>query len=192
MRRVVTALVLVMMAVALAACSSSTSTESTTSTTTATVATSGSSVTAATTATGTDVLSPTQVVASGEMFPTDSASVPQAILDNIAAGKPMLVFFYDPTTKVTTDERKAVNATIKKYRGQIELMAFDYTRGLDSDSSDTTLSANVSKIELLANLLKINTTPYIVFVDAYGRITYRFAGYTDHVLLEREALRATE
>jgi len=44
----------------------------------------------------------------------------------------------------------------------------------------------------MVGLLKINTTPYIVFVNANGQITYRFAGFVDRGLIEREIMRATQ
>ena len=191
MRRVVTALVLVMAAGTLAACSAAPTADNTTGTT------SGTQIPAATApaapsqaATGNDILSPTEVVAAGETFPTESASVPKAVLANLAAKKPMLVYFYDPTTHVAADQRKEINAAIKKYRGTIELVTFNYTAALAS--KDASLPAELNKAELMTGLLNVHTTPYMIFVDRYGRVTYRFAGFTDRKLLEREVLRATE
>ena len=194
MRRVVTALVLVMVAGTLAACSSPAATTDTSGSTAGTPApvVAAPPAAASSTATGNDILSPTEVVSEGEMFPTDPTSVPKAVLDNLSASKPMLVYFYDPTTKVSGDQRKQIDSAIKKYRGTIELMTFNYTVGLATPSAGTTLPAEVNKAELMTGLLKVHTTPYIIFVDRYGRITYRFAGYVDHKLLEREVLRATE
>jgi hypothetical protein len=200
MRRVVTALTLVVAAVALAACSSAPTSSAPNPTTTAAnsapvaaaqAAASGSSGQPANANSSGDILSPVQVVAPGEMFPTDPASVPQAVLDNITAKMPMLVFVYDPTTNVAADERKEINAAISKYRGEIQLMTFNYRAGVVA-STTTSLPPEVAKAELMVGLLKVNTTPYIVFVDRYGRVTYRFAGYVDRDLLEREVQRATE
>jgi hypothetical protein len=196
MRKIVTALALVVAAVALAACSSggSTTTSGTSGTSAGTPvpAATAPAASGASVATGTDILSPVQQVTPGEMFPTDAAAVPKAILDNITAKKPMLVYIYDPTTNVASDQRKEINTAIAKYRGTIELMTFNYTTGLQSTGASATLPAEVNKAELMMGVLKVNTTPYMVFVDRYGRITYRFAGFTDHDLLEREVLRATE
>jgi hypothetical protein len=193
MRRVVTGLALVVAAFALAACSSGATTDNTTGTSAGTpVAASVAPAASSSASTNTDVLSPTQPVAPGEMFPTDPAAVPQAMLDNLAAKKPMLVYIYDPKTNVAADQRKAINSAIKKYRGTIELMTFNYTTGMSSTNASGTLPAEINKAELMTGLLKVNTTPYMIFVDRYGRITYRFAGYTDSALLEREVLRATE
>jgi hypothetical protein len=194
MRRVVTALALVVAAGALVACSSS-------PTSTTTGASSGTAVpvvsvpaaaSGSQAGTNTDILSPTAVVTPGEMFPSDPASVPQAVLDNLTAKKPMLVYFYDPSTSVAADQRQEINAAVKKYSGSIKLVTFDYTVALGSTTTSSTLPAEVNKAVLMTGQLKVNTTPYIVFVDRYGRITYRFAGFTDRGLLVREVLRATE
>ena len=80
---------------------------------------------------------------------------------------------------------------MKQHVGAIELVSFDYTTGLTADSA-TTLPAEVDKVERLAGLLKINTTPYILFVDASGKITHRFSGFADRSLLEREVMRAIQ
>jgi len=143
-------------------------------------------------ATNADILSPTQPVAEGEMFPTDPNAVPTAVLANLTAKKPMLVFYYDPTTKVAADTRKQIDAALKKHVGAIELVAIDYTAGLGSGTATATSSPEVDKAELMAGVLKVKTTPYLIFVDAEGRITYRFAGYVDRMLIEREVQRATE
>jgi len=192
MRRVVTALVLVSVAVALVACSSA----GPTTTTSAPVPASGGAVVPATAPaagnpTG-DILSPVPASTPVQAFPTDPASVPQVVLDNLAAHKPMLVFFYDPGTHVSDDQRTEINAALKKYIGAIELVSFDYTTGVPVGSATTTLPAEIDKAERMVGLLKINTTPYIVFVNANGQITYRFAGFVDRGLIEREIMRATQ
>ena len=40
--------------------------------------------------------------------------------------------------------------------------------------------------------LKVQHAPYLLFVDRYGRITGRYAGYVDRKLIELEILRATQ
>lgn len=190
MRRVVTALVIVSAAFALAACSSATPTTGTTGTPAAVVP--AVPVAATPVAASGDILSPTETVVPGETFPTDSSTVPSSVLTVLDANKPMLVFWYDPTTKVAADQRKDINTAMAKYPGQITLVALDYTAGLPSIESSANLPLETQKLELLAAALRVNTTPYILFVDQYHRITYRFAGFTDALLLEREILRATQ
>lgn len=193
MRRVVTALVLVVGASMLAACTSGGATGGTTGTGTPTqptapVASSSGSVPS----TNTDILSPTQPVKEGEMFPTDANAVPAAILANLQAKKPMIVYYYDPTTNVAANEAKELDAALKKFKGEIELMSFDYTLGLPSGTATASGDPEVDKGELLSGVLGIKTTPYLVFVDSSGRVTYRFAGYVDRMLIRREVLRAVD
>jgi hypothetical protein len=190
MRRVVTLFVIVMAALALTACGAAPAdTTTTTGTPPAGVPAVTPAAAAAAAPTG-DTNSPTQTVVPGEMFPTDPSSVPSAVLTLLAAKRPLMVVWSDPTTKVSKDQRAEADATLSKYRGMIDLVALDYTVGLNTGGAK--LDAETQKMELLAAALKVNTTPYIVFVDRYGRITYRFAGYTDRMLLRREVVRATQ
>lgn len=188
MRRVVIALVLIMVAVSLVACSSGGATSTTDTQVPATGATPPAATPAAAPAQG-DNLSPLPSSASAA-FPTDPASVPQAVLDDLVAHKPMLVFWFDPTTNVSTDQRAEIDVVLKKYVGAIELVSFDYTSGIPVGGS--TLPAEIDKSERMTGLLNVNTTPYIVLVDSNGQITHRFAGFVDRGLLEREVLRATQ
>jgi len=192
MRRVVTALVLFTVAMALVACSSDSGTATTPTTPTTGTAVAVPAGTAAATTGAKDIYSPTQTVSADERFPSDKSVVPSAIVTDLAAGKPMIVFYYDPTTKVSSEQRKEIDAAMKKYRGTIDLFALDYTAGVGSTVTSTSLSPEVQKIELLSSALKVNTTPYIVLVDAAGRVVYRFAGFVDRTLLSREVLRATQ
>jgi len=137
-----------------------------------------------------DVLSPLPAN-TPDVFPTDAASVPKAVIDNLTAKKPMLVFWYDPSTNVSDDERDEIDAVLKKYAGLITLVSFDYTVGIPEGSASTTLPAEIDKAERMTGLLKVTTTPYLVFVNANGQITWRFSGFVDRGLIEREVMRAT-
>jgi len=190
MRRVVTALIIVMVGSALAACGGAPADDGTTGT--PAVTPTATPAAAAPAAPQGDINSPTQTVVPNEMFPTDPSSVPSAVLTKLTAKRPLMVYFYDPTTSVTKDQRVEVDVAMKKYRGTIDLVALDYTTGIVPEGSNMSLDAETQKLSLLSAALKVNTTPYIVFVDRYGRITYRFAGFTDRILLGREVLRATE
>jgi len=191
MRRVVTGLVMLMVAMALVACSAPADTG------TAGTPAAGTPVVPAVTGTNAapsgDVLSPTQTVGVNDMFPTDVGTVPTAIAADLTAKKPMLVFYYDPTLKASDDQRDEIDRAMKKYRGTIDLFALDFTKGiLPSGASSTTLNPETQKVELLSAALGITTTPYIVLVDSSGRVVYKFAGFVDRQLLTREILRATE
>lgn len=189
MRRVVTALVLVMVAGMFVACSSPDA-----STTTGTpVPAAGVPAPAPTSAAAQgDILSPLPASVPIKKFPIDPASVPTLVLENLTARKPMLVFWFDPTTKVSADQRVEINAVIRKYVGHIDFFSFDYTTGIPAGSAEMTLPIEIDKAERMTGLLDVNTTPYIVFVDASGQITHRFAGFVDRGLIEREVMRVTQ
>jgi hypothetical protein len=184
MRRVVAALVLVAVAASLAACGGG---DTAATTPAATEPTAAVGVPAA--APVGDTKSPNEVV-SNEQFPTDKTQVPQAILDRLGAKQPMLVFFYDSTQIITSRQREEVDAVVDKYRGLIDLVVYDVEAGIGS--SETTRDAEAQKAFSMAGLLGIKHTPYTLFVDRAGRVTGRFTGFADRVLLEREVLRATE
>ncbi len=194
MRRVVTVLMIVMVATALVACGGAPAATTTTSPTPAPVARANQpAVTGQTGAAAPgDIYSPTQTVTPGETLSKDAAVVPASVLANVAAKKPMLLFWYDSTTKVATDQVKEITSALKKYTGAIELVSIDYTVGLPSTNTTAPAGSETAKIALFARSLRISTTPYIVFVDQYGRITYRFAGIVDSGLLVREVMRATQ
>jgi hypothetical protein len=122
------------------------------------------------------------------MFPTDAATVPSSVLTALGTKRPLLVFWYDPTTTATDRERASIEVMMDKYAGTIDVIELDYTLGL----AGGTLNAETQKLEFLAAALGVKTTPYILFVDANGRITYRFAGWVDSGLLSREVIRATQ
>jgi thioredoxin-related protein len=194
MRRVVTVVFIIMVASALAACSSTpaASTSSAPASTAAAANAANAAAAAKAAAPVGDIYSPTQTVTPNELLSKDAAVVPAAVLARVTAGKPMLIFFYDPTTKVEADQRTEITAALKKYPGAIDLVVIDYTAGITSSDSSATVDPEIQKLNLFAGSLKVNTTPYIVFVDRFSRITYRFAGYVDRGLLIREVLRATQ
>lgn len=194
MRRVVTVVTMVMVALALAACSAAPADTGTTGTAgaPAPVPVAPAAPAPAVAAPSGDTLSPTQTVTAGEMLPTDQTILPTSVMANITGKKPMLILWTDPTTKVAHDARVSANNAVRKYRGSIQLVALDYTAGLSSNASSATLDPETQKIELFTAALRVNTTPYMVFVDQFGRITYRFAGWTDKDLLRREVLRAIQ
>lgn len=185
MRRAVAALVLVAVAVSLAACGGG----DTAGTPTNTAQPAPPAAVGAPALTATDTKSPNEVV-SNEQFPTDKTQVPQAILDRLKAKQPMLIFYYDSTQIITNEQRDEVDAVVSKYRGLIDLIVYDIEAGIGF--VETTRDPEVQKAFNTAGLIRVKHTPYTLFVDRAGRITGRFSGFADRVLLEREVLRATE
>lgn len=192
MRRFVAALVMVMVAASLAACGGGTS-SGTSTTATAAVPAAGAAVEESTPV-NPDSSSPTQAVLPYKPFEADRSQVPTSVLDKLASKTPFILYWYDPTTQVTKDQNREIDAMMPKYRGLIELESIDYTQAI-SDGATNAVAAMAmpsSKYALMTGMLKVTTTPYIVFVDRFGRITYRYAGFADRYLLEREILRATQ
>ena len=141
-----------------------------------------------------------------EPFPTDEAAVPDAILERIEDGQPMLVFFYDDSQSATDEQTEVVDAIMDDYRGLIDLISFnvgkyittaeDGSSVVDPDMNDTEdeSAATARKVATLVSgdYLDITFTPYIVLVDEFGYTSFRFRGPVDAKTLEREILRATD
>jgi predicted small lipoprotein YifL len=118
-------------------------------------------------------------------FPSFATTETPAVLaDKIAAGRAMLIFFYDPAQQVTGTLRPEVDAVMEEYRGLVDLVTFDVGGSADSD---TTKSAVV-----YASELGVNSTPYVIVVDKGGFITWRWKGYVDRAYIKREVERASK
>lgn len=135
-----------------------------------------------------DTKSPTETV-TNEPFPVVKDETPADVTTRLQNGQPMLILFYDDEQAITTDQRAEIDVVLKKYRGLIDFLSYDIAEGLPGSEQAT--SAAAQQAAQMAGTLKVNFTPYIIFVDRAGRITYRFSGFTDRELLEREVLRAT-
>lgn len=132
--------------------------------------------------------SPVETTLTPTPFPsTLSTALPEAVQKKLDAGRPMLMFFYDTTEVETKEQRAEIDAVLKEYRGLIDLVTFDVTAKPGKPAPEAAKVA-VS----LADDLGIKGTPYIVIVDKNGFITWRWLGYVDRDLIEREVLRATE
>lgn len=121
-------------------------------------------------------------------FPsTFSTALPAAVTKKLEAGRPMLMYFYDTTELETKSERAEIDAVLSEYRGLIDLVTFDVTSKAGAAPTDAT-KATV----MIANDLGIKGTPYILIVDGNGFVTWRWHGFVDRDLINREVLRATE
>lgn len=188
MRRIVAALVMAALAVALVACGTDTGTPTATEApavgTVVTKTTSGSTSASE----GTDTLSPVQI-ADNSQFPNRIDETPDIVLTDLKNKMPIMLYFYDASQPITTRQNKENEAVVAKYRGTIDYLSFNINAGIPgSGSSEDT---QTRKAALMAANLKVSFTPYIVFVDSYGRTVFKFSGFTDRKLLEREIIRAT-
>lgn len=187
MRRLVAALVMATLALVLVSCSTDTGTTPTETPVQGTLVP-PASATATASLEGTDQLSPVQR-ADNSPVPARIDETPEVVLTDLKNRMPMMIYFYDTTQAITSRQNKENEAAVAKYRGTLDYLSFNINAGLaGSGSSDDT---QTQKAALLAANLKVSFTPYIVFVDNYGRVVFKFNGFTDRKLLEREILRAT-
>lgn len=123
-----------------------------------------------------------------EPFPSlEGTTVPETVLSKLQAGRPLLIFFYDKNELETKTERAEVDAVLTEYRGLIDLVTFDVGTTKDGLATDAAKQAVA-----LANGLRVSGTPYIIVVDGNGFITWRWLGYVDREIINKEVLRATE
>lgn len=136
-----------------------------------------------------------------EPFPTDEDVLTTEIAERLKAQRPMIVFFYDEAQQTADDQRAEIDAVLEDYRGLIELVAYDVGSYIDiSDEGEISVLPGMQEDETAnkvgrlfsSDYLDITFTPYTVFVNSDGYITYRYRGVVDRDLLEREVLRATE
>lgn len=134
-------------------------------------------------------LSPKEPVSSGETLPLKPEATPEAVEKAVQARQPLLLFFYEGTSGVTSDQKAEVDAAVKKYRGLIDVVSYDVS--LPTDTGDSA-GQEQQKAILFATQLNVKTTPYIIITDPDGLISARFRGFVDAQLIEREILRATQ
>ncbi|MBC7266973.1 MAG: hypothetical protein H5T75_08405 [Coriobacteriia bacterium] len=121
-------------------------------------------------------------------FPSKlSTDLPSAVKSKLDAGRPMLMFFYDSDEPETKEQRAEIDAVLGEYRGLIDLVAFDVKGGDSGQATDAAKQA-----AMLAADLGVKATPYIIVVDRNGFITWRWLGFVDRDVIEREVLRATQ
>jgi hypothetical protein len=130
-------------------------------------------------------------------FPTDTV-VPAGVKADIEAKQPMVLFFYDSTQHASTENRKIIDKVIASNRGLVDLFTFNLGSHFTGNASDPVAvdkgfakDAGFQSNVQLARLLGVNQTPYIVVTDNQGYITWKFRGFVDRDVLERQVLRAS-
>lgn len=187
MRRLVAALVLATFVLALAGCGGGGEAEAP-ATTPAPAAAPTPPPVAVPAASGPD-LSAEPVSDSWDKFPTLHGAQPEIVKELLESKQPMLLLFFDSDQTDSADQRKAVAAVMKKYRGLIDLVSYDVSKGLEKTTLD---SADTAEFSNLTGQLGVRYTPYIVIVNADGYITWRARGIVDAKLIEKAVLRATK
>lgn len=143
--------------------------------------------------------SPTETV-SYTAISSQSSALPAEVQKRLSKKQPVLLYLFDKTQKSSSETRAEVDAAMKSYRGLIDLVAYDVSRYVttDSDTGAVTVSPKLSadkeasKVITMLEQMKVNSTPTIIIVDANGTVLWRSRGYTDRQLIEKEILRATD
>lgn len=182
MRRIVVALVVALLAVSLAGCGGGGSTGTTS---TPPPAAQPAAQPAAPAAPG---FTTDRSVNDGDQTPVafpsfTTTQTPAVFADKLSAGRPMVIFFYDTRQDVTSDTRVELDAVMAEYRGLIDLVLFN----LNGPSTDQAILDGTT----YAAELSVASTPYIIVVDKSGFITWRWKGFAERGVIEREVQRAT-
>ena len=130
-------------------------------------------------------------------FPTDTV-VPSALRDDIEAKQPTLLFFYDGSQNSSAENRKIIDSVMSSNRGLVDLFTFNIGKHFSGTASDPAVldsgfdkDAKYQSSIALARLLGVSNTPFIVITDNQGYITWKFRGFVDKDVLERQVLRAS-
>ncbi|MDO8848615.1 MAG: hypothetical protein Q7W51_09545 [Coriobacteriia bacterium] len=117
-------------------------------------------------------------------FPSfTTTDTPAVFTDKLAAGRPMMIVFYDDGQQVTATVLAEIDAVMGEYRGLIDLVTFSV--GADNNNPATLGAVTY------ASELGVASTPYIIIVDGGGYITWRSRGYAEQKIVRREVERAT-
>ncbi len=143
--------------------------------------------------------SPTETVTYASLA-EQATGLPSDIQKRLDKKQPVLIYVFDKTQKASAETRTEVDAAMKAYRGLMDLVAYDAARYVKTDAEtgavtvDPKLSADTeaSKVIKMLEQLKVSTTPTIIIVDSAGTVLWRSRGYTDRQLIEKEILRATD
>ncbi len=187
MRRLIAAIILVMIAFSLSACGGSGSTDTTSPAASVPAAPPAPPTAAKSGANASNTLSPPEVP-TGTPYPV-GVNTPQQIKSRIDSHQPMIILFDDPEQLTSNDQAAAVSTAMSKYRGLIDLLTFDVTRALPGNTPNETASKDIA---LQTRELGVAFTPYIFVVDRSGVVVARYAGYVDSETLQLSILRATQ
>jgi cytochrome oxidase Cu insertion factor (SCO1/SenC/PrrC family) len=129
-------------------------------------------------------------------FPV-TKQTPAEVTRRLDSGQPMLLLFVDPGQSETDIARNEIEDVISKNGGLVDLIEYDVTKYSSVDASGviTIESAELASDTVgqqaleLAKTLQVGATPYMILVDDQGYIIYRFRGFLDTDMLERQFQR---
>jgi len=139
---------------------------------------------------------------SEEMFEPmpNGEGVPQSVTDRLADGKAMLLLFYNSDQDVTNDLRKQVDMVAEDNTGMIDLLTYNLGKSAEVDDSgkvvvdeeELTDDPKGQEAVSFARLLEIDHVPTLIVVDEQGYQIFKSRGFIDAELLERQVERAAQ
>jgi hypothetical protein len=126
--------------------------------------------------------------------------VPQSVTDRLADGQAMMLLFYNSDQDVTNDLRKQVDTVAEDNTGMIDLLTYnlgkstevDETGKVVVDEEELTDDPKGQEAVRFARLLEIDHVPTLIVVDEQGYQIFKSRGFIDAELLERQVERAAE
>lgn len=123
---------------------------------------------------------------------------PAAVAERLRTRQAMLLFFYDSSQQVTDDLRDQIDDVVAENRGLIDLIAYDLGKYASVDASgvvkiDPRLEKdqNAQQAARFAREVGVDHLPYTVIVDDQGYRIFSARGFIDAQLLERQVQRAS-
>ncbi len=134
-----------------------------------------------------------------EPFPA-TPGIPAGVQKALDTGQPMLLLFTNGSVTGADDLKGQVDKVVADNRGLIDLFTYDMSKytSFDAngqvvvDEAKLTADTNAQEAVTLARALKVNFTPYIVIVDDQGQVIFRWRGFIDSAMLERQVGRVSE
>lgn len=140
------------------------------------------------------------IESSETFFPFSSKdATPSAVEQRLNTKQPMLLFFYDSSLQVADDVRDQVDEVVSNNRGAIDLITYDLGKYVSVNESGVvevereaiTNDENAKQAVRFARVVGVTHLPYIIIVDDQGYQIYWGRGFQDAQLLERQVVRAT-
>lgn len=132
-------------------------------------------------------------------FPSN-ANVPDVLNQKIIVDKqPTLIYFFDSGQKVSKETRAIIDSVRNRNRGLVDLVAYDLSKYVTANPDgsvnvDPSLAADAAQKQVVMfardPAIKVAFTPFIVLTDGQGYIVYKHSGLVDSAFLEREVQRA--
>jgi len=134
-----------------------------------------------------------------EPFP-EGDSLPKPVTDRIADRQPMAILFVDGSQLVTDEVREALDDAIEANSGAVDLVVYDIGKYVSIDSSGIAVvdaeglgkDSKASQAAVLAAALKVTVAPYIILTDDQGYVVFRHRGLVDREQLEMQMERLVD